>query len=240
LMYIEGDANRANPGRYRLQPVRVGNLIPTYAAKIPDLMAQLAQFINKDDTLPPLIKAGLAHVQFETIHPFLDGNGRIGRLLIVLMFIEIDLLSEPIIYPSYYFKKYRHEYYMYLDRVRTHGDFEGWTKYYLTAIEQSCADAYQRIKDIELLEQKIKHIIASHESFSTIQETANQALSVLFEYPVITATQLGERIDKSYNTANNIITQFVNAGILVPNKLEQQRNKRYVFESYLKVLENEY
>jgi Fic family protein len=240
LMFLEGDENKATPGHYRQLAVRVGNLIPTYAAKIPDLMAQLAQFINKDNTLSPLIKAGLAHVQFETIHPFLDGNGRIGRLLIVLMFIQSDLLSTPIIYPSYYFKKYRYEYYMHLDRVRTHGDFEGWIKYYLTAIEQSCSDAYSRIKDIEFLEQEIKNTIAMHESFAGIQETANQALVILFEFPVITTTDLSERINKSYNTTNNIITQFVNARILVPSNAEQQRNKRYVFERYLKVLENEY
>ncbi len=260
LMFLEGDANPtsphlsrkasegtarlrraqlANPGHYRQQAVRVGNLIPTYAAKIPDLMADLAHFINKDDTIASLMKAGLAHVQFETIHPFLDGNGRIGRLLIVLMLFESDLLSAPIVYPSYYFKKHQHEYYMRLDRVRTQGDFEGWLKYYLTGIEQSCADAYQRIKNIELLEQEIKNIIATHESLSRIEETANQALAILFEYPVITATDLSERMDKSYNTANNIITQFVNIGILVPSNAEQQRNKRYIFQRYLDVLEKE-
>lgn len=240
LMYVEGDENKANPGHYRQQAVRVGNLIPTYAAKIPDLMADLARFINKDDTLLPLIKAGLAHVQFETIHPFLDGNGRIGRLLIVLMFLQADLLSSPIIYPSYYFKKHRYEYYIHLDRVRTHGDFEGWIKYYLTAIEQSCVDAYNRIKEIEKLEQDIRHIIASHQLFTAIQETAQQALNILFESPVITATDLSERVGKSYNTANNLIEQFVNTGILVPSNKEQQRNKRYIFESYLRVLEEEY
>lgn len=159
-------------------------------------MGDLAKFINTNDSLPPLIKAGLAHVQFETIHPFLDGNGRIGRLLIILMLVDSNLLSTPIIYPSYYFKKYHHEYYIHLDRVRTHGDFEGWIKYYLTAIEESCHDAYKRAKDIELLNQQIKQTIASNEAFNKIQETAERTLSILFEFPIITATKLSIHIKK--------------------------------------------
>lgn len=240
LMFIEGDENKATPGHYRQLPVRVGNLIPTYAAKIPDLMAQLAQFINKDSSLTPLIKAGLAHVQFETIHPFLDGNGRIGRLLIILMFLESNILTSPIIYPSYYFKKHRYEYYMHLDRVRTEGDFEGWIKYYLTAIEQSCMDAYQRIKKIEQLEQKIRSTIASNELFQSSQALAQQALTVFFEYPVITAHQLTQLMDESYDTAHSIIMHYSQAGILVPSSDSQQQNKQYIFEDYLKILDDEY
>lgn len=240
LMYIEGDENKANPGHYRQQAVRVGNLIPTYAAKIPDLMAQLAQFINKDASLPPLIAAGLAHVQFETIHPFLDGNGRVGRLLIVLMFIKSNLLSAPIIYPSYYFKKHRYEYYVYLDRVRTHGDFEGWIKYYLTAIEQSCADAYKRIKEIEKLEQQMIHCISSNKLFDEIKKIAQHALSILFEFPVITVAQLSEHIDKDHDVARDIIKKFIEVGIVVIGDAEQQRGECYIFEKYVRVLEDEY
>ena len=240
LMHIEGDENKANPGHYRQQAVRVGNLIPTYAAKIPDLMAQLAQFINKDVSVSPLVAAGLAHVQFETIHPFLDGNGRVGRLLIVLMFIKSNLLSVPIIYPSYYFKKYRHEYYVYLDRVRTHGDFEGWITYYLTAIEESCADAYKRIKEIEKLEQHITHIISSSELFNEIEEIARKALLVLFEYPVITVEKLSQCIDKNYDGAQDILKKCLKVGILVAGDTEgKQRNECYIFKKYLRILEDE-
>lgn len=240
LMHLDNDANRADPGHYRQLPVRVGNLIPTYAAKIPDLMAQLAQFINKDDSLPPLIKAGLAHVQFETIHPFLDGNGRIGRLLIVLMLVDSNLLSTPIIYPSYYFKKHHHEYYIHLDRVRTHGDFEGWIKYYLNAILESSSDAYKRTKDIESLEQNIKQTIHSSKAFQKIKELAENALTILFQFPIITATELSIHLNKSYNTANNLIKQFIESGILVAHTAQRQRNKAYLFESYVRVLEKEY
>jgi Fic family protein len=99
-----GEGERASPGQYRKQAVRVGSHIPPLAPKVPELMGDLEKYINGPADLPPLIKAGLVHVQFETIHPFLDGNGRIGRLLIVLMLIERGLLSIPILYPSYYFK----------------------------------------------------------------------------------------------------------------------------------------
>ena len=239
LMHLD-DEDKATPGHYRKQAVRVGNLIPAQAQKIPVLMGDLAKFINTDNSLPALIKAGLAHVQFETIHPFLDGNGRIGRLLIVLMLIDSKLLSTPIIYPSYYFKKYRYEYYIHLDRVRTHGDFEGWIKYYLTAIEQSSYDAYQRAKEIELLDQTIKHIISTDKIFNKIQKTAEQALTILFEFPLINATQLSAHLNKSYNTANNLIKQFISGGILVPVEAQQKRNKLYQFKQYLNLLEKEY
>jgi Fic family protein len=240
LMHLENDANKATPGHYRQLPVRVGNLIPTYAAKIPDLMAQLAQFINKDDALPPLIKTGLAHVQFETIHPFLDGNGRIGRLLIVLMLVDSNLLSVPIIYPSYYFKKHHYEYYVHLDRVRTQGDFEGWIIYYLKAILESSNDAYKRTKDIEALEQNIKQIIHSNKMFHKIKELAEDALAVLFQFPIMSITELSTHLNKSYNTANNLIKLFVENGILIADASRGQRNKTYLFDSYLRVLEKEY
>ncbi len=100
-----GEGDKANPGNFRKQSVRVGNLVPPLAQEVPNLINDLEKYIKEPSDTPSLIKAGLAHVQFETIHPFLDGNGRIGRLLIVLMLINDGLLKLPIIYPSYYFKR---------------------------------------------------------------------------------------------------------------------------------------
>jgi Fic family protein len=194
-------------------------------------MSDLEKYINDNDALPPLIKAGLAHVQFETIHPFLDGNGRIGRLLIVLMLIDSAVLSTPIIYPSYYFKKHQFEYYRCLDAVRTEGDFEGWIAYYLRAIEASSADAYKRAKEIEGLEQELK------QTFGNTQFDA--LLTLLFQYPIITAMQVATHLEKSYNTARALLDECVAAGI-VSISLEQKRNKQYQFDAYLKLLEKEY
>lgn len=234
-----GDGEKASPGQYRKQQVKVGNLIPAPATKVESLVSDLEKFINNDNSLPALIRAGLAHVQFETIHPFLDGNGRIGRLLIVLMLINSDILSDPILYPSFYFKKRHAEYYKRLDAVRTDGDFEGWVYFYLEAIKEGALDAHKRAKEIERLEQKLRTKISKDKNFSKIKESADQTLSILFQLPVISVRELEGKLKKSYNSTNSIINKFVEAKILVETT-SQKRNKLFCFEEYLNLLDKEY
>lgn len=242
VLMTMGDSSKADPGHFRKQSVRVGNLIPPPANLVSELMASLEQFINNQietsPTISPLIKAGLAHVQFETIHPFLDGNGRIGRLLIVLMLIQDDLLATPVLYPSYYFKKHQMSYYQHLDRVRTQGDFEGWILFYLTAIEESSRDAYVRAKEIEKLYHQLQTIIQEDAQFARKRETAALALEQLFEYPVISIGHLAQLIGKNYNTAHGIIAVFIERGWLT-EQTEHRRNKLYSFTPYLAILEKE-
>ncbi len=238
LMQV-GEGDRSNPGNFRKQSVKVGNHIPAPAPQIPDLMAALERFININDTIPPLIASGLVHVQFETIHPFLDGNGRIGRLLIVLMLIQDNLLSTPILYPSYYFKKYRNEYYYRLDEVRTKGDFEGWIAYYLMIIEKSCIDAHRRAQEIEQLQQSLTQMIENMPLSASQINARLKTLSILFQFPVINAPELSDQLDVSYNTARQIITSLLEANILT-EKNEQKRGKMYRFSAYLELLEKEY
>ncbi len=233
-----GEGDKANPGQYRKQAVRVGNLIPPPASKVLDLMSDLEKFINDDNSLPPLIKAGLAHIQFETIHPFLDGNGRIGRLLIVLMLVDSGLLKAPILYPSYYFKKNHLEYYQRLDRVRTQGDFEGWIYFYLKAIKESCIDAHKRALKIEILEKELRQTILTNKPLSNMQESCLQALSILFQSPIINVTELSKRMSKSYNTTSNIISHFIDLKIL-ENVGIKKRKKLYRFTAYINLLEDE-
>jgi Fic family protein len=233
-----GEGEKASPGQYRQQSVRVGNLIPPPATDVPRLMGLLEKYINEPSDIPPLIKAGLAHVHFETIHPFLDGNGRIGRLLIVLMLISYNLIEAPILYPSYYFKKYHLEYYQYLDRVRTHGDYENWVAFYLKAIKDSALDAYLRAKEIEELEKKLKDIVYNNQKFAKMRDTALSTVNILFSHPVISITELSAGIGKAYNTAHHILKQFIDLGILSENNA-QRRNKTYRFEPYLALLEKE-
>ncbi|EKD48607.1 MAG: hypothetical protein ACD_64C00228G0001 [uncultured bacterium] len=238
LMQV-GEGDHANPGHFRKQSVQVGNLIPAPAPQVPGLMSALEQFMNANETVPPLIASGLAHVQFEMIHPFLDGNGRIGRLLIVLMLIQDKLLSAPILYPSYYFKKESTEYYHRLDQVRTQGDFEGWITFYLNVIEKSCIDAHRRAKDIESLQSSLTETIGN-EKLSVAQIiTRQQALSILFQFPIINSTELSDQLDISYNTARQIISYFLDCGILIEEN-QQKRGKLFRFKSYLDVLEKEY
>lgn len=237
---MSGQGDKSAPGNYRKQSVKVGNLVPPSAPHIPELMAQLEKYINQNQDFPPLIQAGLVHVHFETIHPFLDGNGRIGRLLIVLMLIEAGLLSAPILYPSYYFKKNHLKYYQQLDRVRTHGDFESWITFYLNAINESSIDAYQRAQEIEQLEQSVKNTIQTSTLFAKIRETALGVVPVLFEHPIFSITQISQATNKAYNTAQHTIAHFIEAGVVVEHTHNRSRNKLYRFAPYIEVLEKEY
>lgn len=234
-----GEGDKANPGHFRTQSVRVGELVPPPATAIADLMSGLEKYINQPSEMPSLIKAGLAHVHFETIHPFLDGNGRIGRLLIVLMLINDGLLRLPIIYLSYYFKKHNIEYYQKLDRVRTHGDFEGWIVYYLKAIKDSALDAYARAKEIESLDATLKALIFADQGFTKMRDTAVSVLEALFIHPITGVTELSEKLGKAYNTIQNILKEFVRHNI-VSESVIHKRNKLYRFEKYLELLEKEY
>jgi len=236
LMELEND-DKADPGNYRKYPVRVGNLIPPPADMVPELMADLAEYIAHDENIPALIKAGLTHIQFETIHPFLDGNGRIGRLLIVLMLVEGNLLTTPILYPSYYFKKHHMEYYQHLDAVRTVGDFEGWIIFYLTAIRDSSIDAYKRAKDIQALQEQLTQLIV--DKSTKTPTTKLRALSTLFIYPVISVNMLSTELDITYNTARQIIADFIALGFL-EEESTQKRGKLFKFKNYLSVLDRSY
>jgi Fic family protein len=235
LMQGEGDKF---PGRYRKQSVRVGEFSPPPASEVIRLMADLENYINLNTELPPLIKAGLVHVQFETIHPFLDGNGRIGRLLIVLMFINSGLLDEPILYPSYYLKKNSAEYYLRLDRVRTHGDFEGWIIFYLKAVRDSSIEARRRIDLIEAQELWIKSIIDDDSRFSKIRKTSHAVLNSIFQTPNFNINQISDATGKSYNTVSNAISYFIELGWVTAAD-EKKRNKIYYFDAYLQWLERE-
>lgn len=238
LMSI-GEGDKSDPGSFRKQSVRVGELIPPPATEVDNLMSKLEKYINENNQIPPLIKAGLAHVQFETIHPFLDGNGRIGRLLIVLMLIESGLLKIPILYPSYYFKKHHLQYYERLDEVRTHGYFEEWINYYLTAIRDSAIDAYRRAKEIEELESKLKTLIKTNAAFSKMRETATNVLELLFSQPITGISAIGQALGKVYNTIHHILQEFAVQG-LVSVSNTGKRNKLYHFKPYLELLEKEY
>jgi len=238
LMSI-GEGDKSDPGSFRKQSVRVGELIPPPAMEVENLMSNLEKYINEDTQTPPLIKAGLAHVHFETIHPFLDGNGRIRRLLIVLMFIESGILKLPILYPSYYFKKHHLEYYQRLDQVRTHGYFEDWMRYYLHAIKDSAIDAYRRAKEIEELELKLKTLIKTDKSFSKMRETATNVLELLFSQPITGISWIGQTLGKAYNTIHHILEEFA-VQELVSVSNSSKRNKLYYFKPYLELLEKEY
>lgn len=234
-----GDGDKSAPGMFRKQSVSVGNLVPPPAPAIPQLISQLEKYINEPSELAALIRIGLVHLQFETIHPFLDGNGRIGRLLIVLMLMQEKLLSVPVLYPSYYFKKHHLSYYMHLDRVRTHGDFEGWITFFLQAMYESTTDALLRAQEIDALDQRLRDMITSTEHFARGQATALDALACLFEQPVVGVAGLQQALTCSYNTASRVIQKLITIGLLTENPGRGKRNRLYQFTPYLELLEKE-
>ncbi len=135
------------PGLVRTSQIWIGGtrpgnarFVPPPPDEVPGCLNALEHWIHSDDSLPPLVRAGLAHVQFETIHPFLDGNGRIGRLLITLLVEQWGLLSSPLLYVSLGFKRHQQEYYERLSRVRTNGDWEGWIEFFLRCVIESADD----------------------------------------------------------------------------------------------------
>lgn len=235
LAGVRGESK--SPGQYRKVPVFVGSLVPPPANYIDDLIHNLEKFINENSSILPLIKTGLAHVQFETIHPFLDGNGRIGRLLIVLMMIEYELISEPVLYPSFFFMKYRSEYYDRLDNVRSKGDYEGWIKYYLRAVRSSADDIVKRAWAIDSLLENCSNKVEDRPA--GIRKNANKLLTQLCNTPVMSITDVAELIDSTYATAQKLITLFVELEILKQED-NKRRNKTYSFRDYLDILEKEF
>lgn len=226
------------PGSYRKVPVFVGKLVPPPAQYIEDLIHDLEKFINEDISVLPLIKTGLAHIQFETIHPFLDGNGRMGRLLIVLMLMDYGLINEPALYPSFYFMKYRSEYYSRLDAVREKGDYEGWIKFFLKAIKAASDDVVKRALAIEELIDEYKDII--NNNLGRMSKKANELLSIILQFSTrLSINNVKVLANCSYNTAEKLVSSLVEVGILWPVN-DNKRGKHYVFKRYIEIIEEEF
>ena len=235
LASVRGESK--SPGKFRKIPVFVGNLVPPPAHYIEDLIHDLEKFIHEDNSILPLIKSALIHVQFETIHPFLDGNGRIGRLLIVLTMIDYGLISEPVLYPSFFFMKYRSEYYDRLDTVRSKGDYEGWIKYFLRGIKSCAEDVVKRAAAIDvLLESSAEQL---EDKPAGIRKNAHRLLDQLCQTPVMTINDVAELTGSTYATAQKLVSLFTDLQILQQTDIKQ-RNKTYHFKSYLDILEKEF
>lgn len=235
LSGVRGDSKA--PGSYRKVPVFVGKLVPPPPQYIEDMIHGLEKFINEDISILPLIKTGLAHVQFETIHPFLDGNGRTGRLLIVMMMMDYGLINEPALYPSFYFMKYRSEYYSRLDAVRDKGDYEGWIKFFLRAIKAATDDVVKRALAIEQLMEDYRNIIDNN--LGRMAKKANDLLGILKFSTAVSISHVKLISNSSYNTAEKLVSALVDVGILRPMN-DNKRGKHYIFKEYLEIIEEEF
>ena len=231
------------PGEFRRSQVWIGGtrpgnavFVPPPAEAIADCLGDLERFLNDlPEATPPLMKAALAHVQFETIHPFLDGNGRIGRLLIVLQLVHDGLLREPLLYPSLFFKKHRTLYYELLNGVRLQGDWERWLDYFAEGIEQSATQAVVTAQQLLALVNKDRDRIA------TVGRGAVSALAVLQalqRQPVTTAATLVKATGLALATVNRMLVQLIDMNI-VSELTQRQRNRVFSYRAYVDVLNAE-
>jgi Fic family protein len=228
------------PGEFRSSQNWIGGnslmdavFIPPNQDYVSDLMGDLENFLhNEDINVPSLIKIGIAHYQFETIHPFLDGNGRIGRLLITLFLVDQQILSKPLLYLSAFFEKNKGLYYDNLTFVRTKNDMKQWLKYFLVGIAETAENATNTLSKVMELKASLETEINS--LFGKKSGKAVLLLQYLFKKPVIHINQVKELTGSSYKTANELVNDFVEAGIL-KETTGQSRNRIFLFEDYLKL-----
>lgn len=231
-----------NPGEFRKTQNWIGSMgctlkdasfVPPAVPAMKDALSDLEKFIHDEAYIPSLIKIALIHAQFETIHPFLDGNGRMGRLLITFWLCEQKILNQPLLYLSYYFKKNRTEYYDRLMNVRMNGDWEGWIKFFLRGVAEVSDEATTSAKKILELKTRVAAFLSKEKSSANDQSL----LDLIFESPFITRNTIIEELNVSSPTAGDLLERFCKYGILLDLTPEKQRNKKYLFKDYYEILE---
>lgn len=230
-----------SPGEFRHSQNWIGaagcnlqnaRFVPPSVEDMQQAMSDLEKYINADDELDVLIRAGLIHYQFETIHPFLDGNGRIGRLLITLFLMEKKVLTTPALYISYFLKKNRIEYYDRMGEIRNKGNYEQWIKFFLEAVYESALDAIQTIDKLTELHDK------NYSKIETLGRKAKNAMRV-FEYletnPIIEIQKTCKELGIAFNTMSSIVKDLTSIGVLEQTST-QSRNRTFAYKEYLEVL----
>lgn len=229
------------PGEFRSSQNWIGGatlksaaFIPPHHEDVPDLMADLERFLNdQNQAVPGLLKIGIAHYQFETIHPFLDGNGRIGRLLITLYLVSTGLLVKPSLYLSAFFEQHRQLYYDNLSRARTHNDLGQWLKFFLEGIRQTSENSIQTFKAIIALRAECEREVMS---LGKKTKLAQAALHWLYSKPIVDGQDLAAGLGINISTAFRLIDDLVRLGIL-RESTGFKRNRVFVFQKYVALFE---
>ena len=231
------------PGEFRKSQNWIGHagstlqnasFIPPAPNEMDTCLSDLEKYMHEDSTISNLIKIALIHYQFETIHPFLDGNGRMGRLLIILFLKEQGLIEYPVLYLSYFFKKNRNKYYELLNNVRIKGDFEEWVKFFIEGICEISEDAIMSIQRIVELKKNDTEKIRS-----LTKGNISNLLSVydyLLKHPFIEAGDIKDLLDLSKPTINKILENLTELGILELVDEEKKRYRQYVYKKYVDIL----
>jgi Fic family protein len=227
------------PGEVRRSQNWIGGSRPGNASFVPpppeevaDALTALEQWIHEEDALPPLVRVGLAHAQFETIHPFLDGNGRIGRLLISLLVEHWGLLEQPLLYLSVAFKRRQSEYYTRLAAVRSDGDWEGWTTFFLECVREAADDGVRVARELHAQIGRDRSRLVGHER-STV--AAIRLMEALPEKPVVSVPLAARNLGISAPTARKAIELLEAIGVL-HETTGKQRDRIYAYVEYMHVL----
>jgi Fic family protein len=240
ILLSRGRGSGQDPGEFRrsqnwIGGTRPGNAhyVPPPRAAVADCMAALERFLHAtDDGLPVLVRTGLAHVQFETIHPFLDGNGRVGRLLITFLLCHAEVLHEPLLYLSLHFKQHRGTYYELLDRVRREGDWEAWLAFFLDGVRETADAAVATARRVAAM---------FHDDRSRIESQGRRAGSALRvhealkAHPILSLSETSRRTGLSFPAASSAMDTLLELGV-ARELTGKRRNRLFLYDSYLAIL----
>lgn len=213
--------------------IEAADFVPPPPNQINECLAELEKFIHQKDRIPPSVKIAMIHAQFETIHPFRDGNGRIGRLLITLFLCQQSILRKPLLYLSRYFKNNRRLYYENLQAIRDEGDWEGWIKFFLQGVYSVAQGASVTARDIIKLHEDNKQLIRSE-----LGGASNNALALLDKMcntPLVSARKVSEILDVTPATGNSLIRKLVGIGIL-KERGKRKRNRVFSYQKYWDIM----
>lgn len=231
------------PGQFRKTQNWIGpagatlnsaTFVPPPVQEMNEALDKFEKFLH-DQSLPVLIHTGLAHAQFETIHPFLDGNGRIGRLLITLLLCQRNVLHRPLLYVSHYLKLHRAEYYDRLMAIRNDGNWEGWLRFFLVGVEDVSEEAVNTSRRILTLREQHRALVNS--SLGSNAGSGLRLLDYLYEQPIVNIRVVEKHLQSSFVTANKLVEQLVKLNIL-KETTGGQRNRRYSYFPYLALFES--
>lgn len=238
LQGVRGEIKQ--PGEFRTSQNWIGvslknaAFVPPYHEEVPELMSDLEMFIhNEEEPVPHLIKIAIAHYQFETIHPFLDGNGRLGRLMISLYFASFGLLHKPALYLSDYFERNKTEYIDRLMAVRESNQLKQWLIFFLYGVKETAENSIQVFKDILALKERLEREVLPH--FTTRRQgNAQTLMQYLYRTPLVSINNVAAMLEVKHSTATTLVNDFVKHGVL-RELTGKQRNKVFWFENYIEI-----
>jgi len=204
--------------------------VPPPPHEVPEALGALETFLHTESDIPALIQIGLAHAQFETIHPFLDGNGRVGRLLISFLLCQREILVKPVLYLSHYFKRHRAEYYERLQAVRDTGDWEGWLAFFLRGVASVSLEATDTARRILALRED--HRARVTQGLGRAAGNGHKVLEHLYQRPIVAVADVEALTATSYTAANNLVSRMVELGVLV-EATGYRRNRLFRYQAYI-------